>query len=906
MKRLIQLWTGFNPGLTARLGVAFAAVAVLALAANSIAEKGAKVVSRTLTREVIAAPKPALAPVPRAVPVVAPEPTPEPLPAAVPVRPDPARLLAAVERFELAVQSRTQLDAAKVALIAAAKAFDGGANRLKKNLADYTEKGEGIVANADERQSAAQRYVQGIDTLQLQVRQQFDGAWKVLGRVVARQYLVDLRDSAEFLGREANGLLAGPTLSDGAHAQLLAAQVIVDERFEAAQARVGRKELAWIETNRRELAALALVRDRVAELDGKRAGAVADLSKSKSALEARIQSIVNAVPRAAAVAKQKAASAVLATPVPPLDVAAPATITPTPVTETVVTTSHERDAKADNALAWISGAVLVLILAISVATVRSITLQIRRLQQASKKIASGETVSVPPGGIKELDALAATFNVMSSELGAARSAARRYQTELETRVEERTRQLLHQATHDPLTQLPNRRELFTLLDAAITSADRNGLLTGVFFIDLDNFKHVNDSMGHAFGDRVLAAMSERLRHLSADWGFAARLGGDEFTVVMAAARDAEEIRAAGWSVVRAFQQPLLVEGRELLLSVSVGASMFPEHERNAEALLQAADAALFRAKALGRSQLTVFTPELLDAAESKFSTEQGLRRAVERGEFELVFQPEVSIGRFEVDMVEALLRWRLPDGRYAPPGEFLAVAEESGLIMEISDWVLREAIAVAANWHHGEWPTCRVAINVSARQLLDVSFVDRVAQLLKQHRLPAHCIEIELTENVLQTGSATIRTLEGLRALGVPIALDDFGTGYSSLTSLEILPLSRVKVDRSLIAELDTSPRAAAITRAIIDLCHGIGLAVTVEGVERLEQLQVLLKHPDLLIQGFLLSKPIAASQIVTSRKELPQFMESLLLSMPPRSTNTAVQNVTSGAHRSLDSAIAL
>jgi EAL domain-containing protein (putative c-di-GMP-specific phosphodiesterase class I) len=205
---------------------------------------------------------------------------------------------------------------------------------------------------------------------------------------------------------------------------------------------------------------------------------------------------------------------------------------------------------------------------------------------------------------------------------------------------------------------------------------------------------------------------------------------------------------------------------------------------------------------------------------------------MEREEFELVFQPEVDAVTLTTGLVEALLRWRLPDGRLASPAEFLTVAEESGLIMEISDWTLRSAIKAASQWHHGPWPQARVAINLSSRQLLDSRFVDRVMDLLREYRLPPQCIEIELTENVLQTGTATIEVLRCLRANGLAIALDDFGTGYSSLASLEQLPLTRVKLDRTLIASIHTSARSAAIARAIVGLCHSLGLAVTAEGIE--------------------------------------------------------------------------
>jgi EAL domain-containing protein (putative c-di-GMP-specific phosphodiesterase class I) len=235
---------------------------------------------------------------------------------------------------------------------------------------------------------------------------------------------------------------------------------------------------------------------------------------------------------------------------------------------------------------------------------------------------------------------------------------------------------------------------------------------------------------------------------------------------------------------------------------------------------------------------------------------------------------------FEIKCVEALLRWRLPDGRQASPGEFLAVAEESGLIAEISEWVLREAVAAAGRWYRGGWLDVRVAINVSSRQLVDLGFVARLSQLLEAEGLPPSAVEIELTENVLQTGAHTITTLQSLRDLGVPTALDDFGTGYSSLASLEQLPLTRVKLDRSLVSAIDTSPRAAAIARAIVGLCEGLGLAVTAEGVERLAQFDLLMRHQPLTLQGFLLARPMAEADVIAARDSMPSRVTSLLLTL--------------------------
>jgi EAL domain-containing protein (putative c-di-GMP-specific phosphodiesterase class I) len=337
------------------------------------------------------------------------------------------------------------------------------------------------------------------------------------------------------------------------------------------------------------------------------------------------------------------------------------------------------------------------------------------------------------------------------------------------------------------------------------------------------------------------------------------------------------IEAAAEQVVRAFQEPLFVDNRELLMGLSLGASVFPTHGREPEGLLRAADAALFHAKAQGRSRVRMFSPELLDAAAARFATEQGLRRAVERGEFELHFQPEVDLSTCEVGLVEALLRWRLPDGSYAAPHDFLPIAEECGLIREIGEWVIHSTVEHAARWRAAAWPAVRVAVNVSALQLLDRRFVRRLQKLLDRQRVPPDCIEVELTENVLQTGRDTTEALAALRELGVGVALDDFGTGYSSLVSLQQLPLSRVKLDRSLIATIDTSARSQAVTRAIIALCQSLGLEVTAEGVERHDQLAWLLGYPAMHLQGYLLGPPVAEADLLTTLTGMPARMDVLL-----------------------------
>jgi diguanylate cyclase (GGDEF)-like protein len=532
-------------------------------------------------------------------------------------------------------------------------------------------------------------------------------------------------------------------------------------------------------------------------------------------------------------------------------------------------------------VAWLTMAVLALI-AIALSTIRRITGPLRRLLLAADRIAGGDVdVRVSGEGIRELDTLSAGINRMAEGLAAAREMTRDYHRRLEEKVEQRTRQLQHLAEHDTLTHLPNRRHLFVLLNHALERAEQNHRHVAVFFMDVDNFKNLNDHLGHAFGDQVLTCIAQRLKESTQSFGFAGRLGGDEFTAVYEDAASADVLVEAGRRLVEIFDRPLLIDGREVVVRMSVGASLYPSHGRRAEDLLSAADAALFRAKALGRGQLAVFTPELMATATRKFSIEQGLRRAIERDEFELVFQPQVHLDSLEMVAVEALVRWRLPDGRQALPAEFLAVTEESGLIIELGNWILRKAVETAAHWHHGDWRDARIAINVSSRQLMERSFVDHAVSLLREFRLPEHCIELELTESVLQTGHVTIESLRRLQSHDIAIALDDFGTGYSSLASLENLPLSRIKLDSTLIGGIDRNPRAAAIAAALIGLCKDLNLDVTAEGVERPEQFAALANYKGIHMQGYLIARPLTRDQVIANKPMIPRLMQDLILGLP-------------------------
>jgi diguanylate cyclase (GGDEF)-like protein len=870
--------------------IAFIGVGALLLAANFIVARNVLIERTTqITR---------IAPAPPFIP----QPIIEAAPAAIIQRRvvTSAPLVSALDRFGRAVQGRiatrteqseaeyqqstSELDATARAFVTQAAAISGKSfQKLTSGIDDYRTHGAETVQMADHRQAVLTEYSTLFEESYARVNDAVKSAWKIFGRIVARQSLLQLSADFDGLRRGFTVLASADDAENPDMVLLLKNEQTIVENLATNEGGFRRSEGdQWYTGMHDDVARLVSQRESLLLLNKQLHARTSDFSEEARSVALIVPNKVEA-PFVAAASKAKSAVNELRGPralsAPSLAVPGYAGSDPAVVETRSVTTLPQKDQKERVLIEWISIGFFMLFFSIAVGTVLSIVRPVRRLRDATVRLAKGDSaVRVSRGGVKELDTLAVSFNVMADELSLAKAAAREYQRSLEAKVEERTRQLKELAERDPLTGLPNRRELFALLNAAIERARLKGCQVGVLFLDIDNFKYLNDSMGHAFGDRVLVSLGQRLQDVTRAFGFAARLGGDEFTVVLEDAESIESIELAGLRVVQAFQKPLSVDGRELIVSISVGASIFPDHELDAEALLKAADVALFRAKALGRSQLSMFTPELLEAAAAKFSTEQGLRRAIERGEFELVFQPEVNAQTLETSLVEALIRWRTPGGEVATPGQFLAIAEESGLIMEITDWVLRSAIEAASHWHHGAWPEARVAINVSPRDLLDNRFVDRLSELLQEYRLPPRCIEIELTESVLQTGAATISALKRLRAHGVAIALDDFGTGYSSLASLEQLPLTRIKLDRSLIAGIDTNPRSAAIARAIIGMCQGLGLEITAEGVERTEQFAMLVGQPGMYLQGYLLARPIARDGVLAALADVNAHAQQILL----------------------------
>jgi diguanylate cyclase (GGDEF)-like protein len=535
--------------------------------------------------------------------------------------------------------------------------------------------------------------------------------------------------------------------------------------------------------------------------------------------------------------------------------------------------------KAQSHLVRVAMTVLGVVLVITGLVAVGIMAPARRLLAGTRRLAHGAfDTPVPRGGVLELDELAVAFNDMTDVLHTTQAALREQQAALEDRVAERTEQLRHLAHHDPLTGLPNRRELEIHLAAAIDRARTRTTCCAVLYMDIDNFKTINDSLGHQFGDRVLRGIGVRLLEVAGPGGCLARLGGDEFTLVVEELESGEPAENCVGPIMRAFQRPVCVDGRDVLVSLSVGIAMFPEHGDTTEALLRAADSALFYAKDRGRNGFSLYRPELLAAASHRFQTEQGLRRALEGGELLLHFQPEVSLADMNTSVVEALLRWRHADGRIATADEFMAVAEQSGLILELSGWVLRQAIDAARQLRAGSWPKARVAVNVSAQQFLAGRFVELVERELSEAQMPAECLEIELTETALQNGRLAVGALHELRRMGVAVALDDFGAGYSSLKSIDELPLTRVKLDRSLMKDVDSNARAAAIAQSVIRLCRELGLTVTAEGIERPAQLEFAADCGDVHLQGYLIARPAPLEEIARFVTDTASRLESIWL----------------------------
>jgi diguanylate cyclase (GGDEF)-like protein len=436
-------------------------------------------------------------------------------------------------------------------------------------------------------------------------------------------------------------------------------------------------------------------------------------------------------------------------------------------------------------------------------------------------------------------------------------------------LEEVNAQLQHIATHDALSGLPNRLLLADRLSQAIASAERHETRFAVLVVDLDRFKSINDSLGHLAGDAILKEVTQRLGQVLRKADTLARLGGDEFVLVLNDVSSAQDVEAIAIKLLAEIARPLKLAELELHTTASIGISVFPQDGGSAEILLQHADAAMYHAKKNGRNAHQLFELEMNVFARERLELENGLRRALTEREFVLYYQPKIDVRTGSIDSAEALIRWRHPTRGLVAPMDFIPLAEESGLIIPIGEWALREACRQAYAWQAAGMRALRVAVNLSAQQFRQRKLIETVRSALQDARLEPRHLELELTESaVMEDAEQSIETLRRLSELGVRISVDDFGTGYSSLSYLRRLPLDRLKIDRAFIRDVATSRDDATIVRAIVSLAHNLNLKVIAEGVETPEQLAFLHELGCDQYQGFHFSAPIPNNVFVAILRE--------------------------------------
>jgi diguanylate cyclase (GGDEF)-like protein/PAS domain S-box-containing protein len=424
------------------------------------------------------------------------------------------------------------------------------------------------------------------------------------------------------------------------------------------------------------------------------------------------------------------------------------------------------------------------------------------------------------------------------------------------------------ANHDALTGLPNRILYLERLSLALAHAHRNRKLVAVMFFDLDRFKIINDTLGHNAGDQLLQEVGERVAAILREDDTVARMGGDEFTVILEGVCDEQDAIQVAQKIIDVIAHPVDLGGQEVFITASVGISIYPNDGSDAHALVKNADAAMYRAKEQGKNNYQFFKADMNTRAFERLALENSLRRALERNEFELHYQPQVDLGTGQVVGAEALIRWRHPDMGLVSPERFISIAEETGMILQIGEWVLRAACTQNKAWQDAGFPPLQVAVNLSARQFKQKNLVGMIETVLAETGLAAEFLELEITEGVImEHATETIATLTSMKELGLQLSIDDFGTGYSSLSYLKRFPIDTLKIDRSFVRDITTDQEDAAITTAVIALAHSLKLMVIAEGVESAEQLAFLREHGCDEIQGYYFSVPLSVADF-TARME--------------------------------------
>jgi diguanylate cyclase (GGDEF)-like protein len=419
------------------------------------------------------------------------------------------------------------------------------------------------------------------------------------------------------------------------------------------------------------------------------------------------------------------------------------------------------------------------------------------------------------------------------------------------------------AYHDALTGLPNRPLFVDRLIVALAQANRLEQKLAVFFLDLDRFKDINDSLGHSAGDSLLKAVAERVRTCVREGDTVARFGGDEYTLLIPRMERVEDAAKIAEKIIETLKIPFVINGQELFVTTSIGISVFPHDGVDPETLVRNADTAMYRAKEQGRDTYQLYAPAMNARALERLALENMLRRALRQKELTLHYQPLIDLATGSITGVEALVRWRHPELGLLLPAHFVSTAELSGLIIPMGDWVLRTACRQTVAWNKRLGMELTVAVNLSARQFLQPDLTSQVRKALQETGLAPELLELEITEsNAMQNAENTIRTLRELKAEGVRISMDDFGTGYSSLNYLKRFPIDTLKLDQSFVRDIATDATDAAIASAVIAMAHSLDLRVIAEGVETAEQLAFLRERGCDTIQGFYFSAPFAAEEL--------------------------------------------
>lgn len=482
---------------------------------------------------------------------------------------------------------------------------------------------------------------------------------------------------------------------------------------------------------------------------------------------------------------------------------------------------------------------------------------------------TSEVTAVRKGGCEfpaELSVSAVKINGKWNSIGIIRDITERKHSE---------EKICYIAYHDYLTGLPNRMLLIDRLNQAIALSRRHGLYAAVLFLDLNRFKYINDTLGHSAGDEMLREVSERLTGSLRATDTIARLGGDEFTIVLPDVQRIENVVNVVEKVFSVLSEPFSINGYEFFVTTGVGISIFPDDGEDAETLLKNADIAMYRAKDEGiGNNYVLYTPSMNERTHERLRMEGMLRKALERREFLLHYQPQVALNSGEITGVEALVRWQEPERGLIPPGEFIVVAEDTGLIIPLGEWILRNACMANKEWQDKGLKSSIVAVNLSLRQFKQKDFVGAVARILKETRLDPRCLELELTESILmENAEATIDILRALKEVGIRLTIDDFGTGYSSLEYLRRMPIDMLKIAIPFVRDITKSPDDASIVTAIIKMAHCLNIKVIAEGVETVEQLALLRSLGCDKIQGFLVSRPLPPDEIEEFLKKGARFV---------------------------------